>query len=55
MVLAQGFPSGASGKESTSQGRSHKKLGFSPWVGKVPWKSSWRESHGQKSLVGYSP
>ena len=33
-----------------------------PWVGKVPWRREWlptpaflpRESHGQRSLVGYS-
>ena len=37
--------------------------GFSPWVGKVPWRRAWQptpvflpgESHGQRSLVGYSP
>ena len=36
---------------------------FDPWVGKIPWWRKWhptpvflpRESHGQKSLVGYSP
>ena len=34
-----------------------------PWVGKIPWRRRWqptpvflpRESHGQRSLVGYSP
>ena len=34
-----------------------------PWVGKIPWRSEWQptpgflpgESHGQRSLVGYSP
>ena len=34
-----------------------------PWVGKIPWRRAWQptpvllpgESHGQKSLVGYSP
>ena len=34
-----------------------------PWVGKIPWKRDWqptpvflpRESHGQRSLGGYSP
>ena len=33
------------------------------WVGKVPWRRAWQptpvlwpgESHGQRSLVGYSP
>jgi len=36
---------------------------FDPWVGKVPWRRAWLpipvflpgESHGQRSLVGYSP
>ena len=34
-----------------------------PWVGKIPWRREWQptpvflpgESHGQRSLVGYSP
>ena len=36
---------------------------FDPWVGKLPWRRVWQptpvflpgESHGQRSLVGYSP
>jgi len=40
-----------------------KRPGFSPWVGKIPWRRAWQptpvflpgESHGQRSLVGYSP
>ena len=36
---------------------------FDPWVGTIPWRRAWQhtpvflpgESHGQKSLVGYSP
>ena len=36
---------------------------FNPWVGKIPWGRKWQpipvflpgESHGQRSLVGYSP
>ena len=39
------------------------RLGFDPWVGKIPWSRKWQltpaflpgESHGQKRLVGYSP
>ena len=35
---------------------------FDPWVGKIPWRRKWQptpvflpgESHGQRSLVGYS-
>ena len=37
--------------------------GLHPWVRKIPWRRKWEptpvflpgESHGQKSLVGYSP
>jgi len=37
--------------------------GFDPWVEKIPWRRKWQpnsvtlpgESHGQRSLVGYSP
>ena len=37
--------------------------GFDPWIGKVSWRRKWQptpvflpeESHGWKSLVGYSP
>ena len=34
----RGLPSLLSGKESTSQCRRHMGLGFSPWVGKIPWR-----------------
>jgi len=27
-------------KETTCQCRRHKRLGFDPWVGKIPWKRS---------------
>ena len=58
-----GFPGGASGTEPACQCRRHKKQGFNPWVGKIPWRSAWqptpvflpRESHGQRSLAGCSP
>ena len=41
----------------------YKRSGFSPWVGKIPWRRAWQptplflpgESHGQRSLVGYGP
>ena len=37
--------------------------GFNPWVSKIPWRREWLpapvflpgDSHGQRSLVGYSP
>ena len=58
-----GFPGGASSKEPTCWCRRHKRWGFDPWVGKIPWRRAWqptavflpRESHGQRSLVGYGP
>ena len=49
-----------SGKESACQRSRH---GFDPWVRKIPWRKKWQptpgflpgESHGQRSLTGYSP
>ena len=37
-----GFPGGASGKEPTCQCRRYKRLGFDPWVGKIPWRRTWQ-------------
>ena len=62
-ILYKGLPGGASGKELTCQCRRHKRCGFNPCVGKIPWKRAWQptpvflpgESHGQRSLAGYSP
>ena len=58
-----GFPGGAVGKESTCLCRRCRRRGFDPWVGEIPWRRKWQptpvflpeESHGQRSLVGYSP
>ena len=57
-----GLPRWHSDKEPPCQCRRHKRCGFSPWVGKIPWSRAWQhtpvflpgESHGQRSLVGYS-
>ena len=51
------------GKESAGQCKRHKRCRFDPWVRKIPWRRKWqpppvflaRESHGQRSLAGYSP
>ena len=56
------FPGGTSGKEPACQCRKRKRHRFDPWVRKIPWRRTWRptpgslpgESHGQRSLVGYS-
>ena len=39
-----------------------KRLGFKPWVGKIPWRRAWQpipvflpgKFHGQSHLAGYS-
>ena len=57
-----GLPGGTKvGKELTCQCRRHKRCGLGP--GKIPWRRAWQpppvflpgESHGQRSLAGYSP
>ena len=60
--LPLGFPGGASGKEPACQWRRYKRCRFNLWVGKIPWRRAWQptpvflpgESHGQKTLTGYS-
>ena len=51
-------------KEPACQYRKCKRCGFNPWVGKILWRRALKEyapvflrgeSHGQRSLVGYSP
>ena len=62
-IYAKGFPGGASGKESACQCRRGRRLRFHPQVGKIPWRRGWQpapvflpgESHGHRSLAGYSP
>ena len=50
-------------KESTAcQCRRHKRRGYQPKVGKIPWSRKWQtpvflpgKSHGLRTLVGYCP
>ena len=50
-------------KKPACQCRRDKRLGFDPWVGKIPWRRAQQptpaffpgESHGQRSLAGCSP
>ena len=61
--MSKGFPGGPSGKEPACQCRGHKRCGFEPWVGKIPWRRAWQptqvflpgEYHEQQSLAGYGP
>ena len=53
-----GFPGGSVVKNLPAR-----RQGFDPWVRKIPWRRKWLpipvllpgKSHGQRSLVGYSP
>ena len=58
--LPEDFPGGSDGKSVCLQ---CSRPGFDAWVGKIPWRRKWQptpgllsgKSHGQRSLVGYSP
>ena len=57
ILLISGLSKWRSGKESACQFRRHKRHGFSPWVGKIPWSRKWQlapiffpgEFHGQRT------
>ena len=50
-------------KNSPAPCRRCRRRGFGPWIRKISWREAWQptpvllpgESHGQKSLAGYSP
>ena len=56
------FPGGTCGKEFTCHCRRHKRRGFEPSVGQIPWRRARpptlvflpEEFHGQMSLARYS-
>ena len=37
-----GLPRWHSGEESACQCQRHKKYGFDPWIGKIPWSRKWQ-------------
>ena len=59
--MEKGFPGGSEVKASAWNAGDPDS--FHPWVGKIPWRRKWQptpvflpgESHGRRSLVGYSP
>ena len=63
LQIVMGFPGCVIGKEPPCHCRWDKRHGFDPWVGKIPWRRAWQptpvflpgESHGERSLAGYSP
>ena len=62
MPILRGFSGGTCGEEPACHCRRRKRLGFDPWVWKIPGRRAWQstpvflpgESHEQRSLVGYS-
>ena len=44
LMIKQGFPGDMSGKEPACQCRRPKRLGFNPWVKKIPWRRAWQPS-----------
>ena len=52
--VCEGLPGWPSG-----QCRRHKRFGFNPWVGMIPWRRKWQPTPlflpGQRGLEGYSP
>ena len=62
LFLSMNFLGGTNGKEPISQCSRQKRPGFNPWVGNITWRRKGQstsvflpgESHGQRSLVGYS-
>ena len=63
IALAWGFPGGTTSKEPACQCKRCRRRRFNPGVGKIPRRRQWQptpvflpgESHGQRSLAGYSP
>ena len=59
----KGFPGGATGKELTCQCRRREEMRVQSLSREDPWRRAWQptarflpgESHGHRSLVGYSP
>ena len=62
-MYANGLPLVAQQWRICLQGRRGRRPRFNPWVRKMPWSRAWQpvpvflpgESHGLRSLVGYSP
>ena len=58
-----GFPGSARGNEPACQCRKHKRCGFDPWLGKMPWRRGWQPLSSilawripqTEELAGYSP
>ena len=62
VYLFRGLPGGSVVKTPLANA-GDKRCRFDPWIRKTPWRRKWSptpvflpgKSHGQRSLVGYSP
>ena len=60
-LVVKNLPANAGIKDI--KGKETERHGSDPWVGKILWRRAWQpapvflpgESHGLKSLMGYSP
>ena len=63
LLAVKAFPGDTVVKNPPANTSRHKRCRFDPWVRKFPWRRKWQsapgflpgKSHGQQSLVGYSP
>ena len=63
LLAMKAFPGDTVVKNPPANTGDHQRLRFDPWVRKFPWRRKWQsapgflpgKSHGQQSLVGYSP
>ena len=58
-VFVSGFSLVVQMVKNLSAMQRHRRCGFNPWVGKIPWRREWQPTPvflpGQRNLVGYSP
>ena len=55
------IPGGSVVKNLLAKQEMHRRLGFNPWVGTIPWGRKWQptlaflpgKSHGQRRLANY--
>ena len=60
--ICYGLPWWLRGRRSAYECRRHRRHGFDPWFGKIPWRRKWQrfpvfllgKSHGQRNLAGCS-
>ena len=62
-IRKKDYTNGTSGERACLPAGRCERRRFNSWVGKIPWRRKWQptpvflpgESHGQRSMTGYSP